>query len=548
MRILVAYYRTLTTQSSASVSAGVLAARLRDAGHQVRIAVLERGGRRDDISEFLEESPDAVIMKPNFKDAGRLPGNLRAIRERAGRVPVFLYGPFAVLDADRLLQAFPEVAAILLPDHEALCARTLAGFAGEPGGPGSGFIVRGDGSPVVMRAEPDAIEAELWSGGPARDVERQEPILLANIEASRGCARSCSFCHVPAFGRQGMGRVSRRPVPSLIEEIDALAAMGKRYLIFNDPILGGGGPDGAAYLRELAAALRGRSGRMLFMAYLTLNDIERHREEVLGLIEAGLARVFIGVESADPAGARRLRKGVRVETYGAVKRWLLARDVVPHIGFMLFHPFATADEIRRGLDFLLAEDEMHRFGVVRERTRLVPGTPLFEEVARAGLAMRPADDTDAWDYRFADPAVQAAHARFRHAFETIGVALLERLEHLFVSAEFLGNIAARLEIEPGWRSGYGRLAQRRAAFSSALHEVGTAALDARPPGMGMPGRFRDLRERAEEDWRDFVAGLEACGLQSPLDWFTTGDLACEANRPQGYTGRWDRTRSGRITV
>src|SRR5690606_26324825 len=54
----------------------------------------------------------------------------------------------------------------------------------------------------------------------------------AEVEASRGCPYSCSFCAKENF----RDKYRRRPVPVLLDEIDRLAVQGVEYVYFVDEI------------------------------------------------------------------------------------------------------------------------------------------------------------------------------------------------------------------------------------------------------------------------------------------------------------------------
>jgi hypothetical protein len=550
-RVTVAYYRTLTSQSSASLTAGYLTAFLRDSGFLVEICQLEIGRRAHDADDLITSAPQLIFYKPNFQDVHRLGPNLNALNSQLPGVAIGLFGPFAALNAESLLRQHPAIRGIILPNHEFLAGTRPAWWAGEseeeiP----PGIISRGAEGICSSPVTPSSVEANAYRLPPARDVEAREPIFIANLEASRGCLRGCTFCHIPQNAQLSGVPVLRRPVNDVIEEMRMLYSLGKRYFIFNDSIMGGGGsPSGLAWLQQFASRLRAEPSQYYFMGYFTLDLLDQNQALVADLAQAGMIRVFVGVEAATSRALRLFRKPVAVSRYSAVKVRLRERFIVPHIGFMLFHPFAEPADISSGLDFLYANDELHRFATIREQARLVPGTELIRQAAAAGLMLTPSDNGIPHPYRFANSSTRSIHARMCAAWDEVGVPLLERLEHLYVTGLFIENLVRRRGADD---DGFVRTAsafhdaRRRYGdlFSSMLRRL----LVPVPRWQPEEKVFADILEETEQCWSDLLAAASRAGLESPLSWVTTGDLRSETLRPSDYDGRWPTTRSGRLHV
>lgn len=548
LRVAVAFYRTLASQSSASLTAGYLAAHLRAAGHEVLLVPLEQVAGTDDLASVRAWAPDVFFYKVNFKDLDRLEENLAAAG--AAGIPVCLVGPFPVLHADAILAAHPEARAVLLPHHESRAAAGLDWLRGASDAPpADGFAFRGESGVTRRQAPEDALHVESYRVWPARDVEVREPIRIVNLEASRGCLRGCTFCHLTAMGEHAGAKLLRRPPADVVAEMRALHDIGKRYFIFNDSVFGGGAPDSTEWLREFCTEAAGLPPDVFFMAYFTLNHLDRERELISDLSGAGLIRVFVGLESATDVGNRRFRKGIRVENYREVKRLLRAQGVVPHIGFMLFHPFATPDELVTGLDFLLECDELHRFGVILEPARLVPGTLLMEQARDAGLLTAGAYAEVAHGYCFANAETQAIHDRFQEAFRLVDVPLLERIEHLFVTGEFIDNLIRRLAVpDAACERAAASLRSLRAAFASCFRAGCETLVNGGRWGAAEVATYQGIWEAVEERWQDLFRAAGECGLEDPLSWVPTGDLSSETSRPQDYDGRLATTRSGAMRL
>ncbi len=137
----------------------------------------------------------------------------------------------------------------------------------------------------------------------------------AEVEASRGCPYSCSFCAKIDF----RDRYRRRELGPLLEEIDALRAQGVGYLYFIDEIF--------LPNRPLLEALAGRGLRFGIQTRIDL-----WQPDMLALLgRAGCVSIEAGVESLTAAGRAELDKNCRLSTDELADRLILARR---HVAFV----------------------------------------------------------------------------------------------------------------------------------------------------------------------------------------------------------------------
>jgi anaerobic magnesium-protoporphyrin IX monomethyl ester cyclase len=137
----------------------------------------------------------------------------------------------------------------------------------------------------------------------------------AEVEASRGCPYSCSFCAKIDF----RDRYRRRDLATLLSEIDGLRAQGVRYLYFIDEIF--------LPNRPLLQALVGR--RIAFGIQTRLDLWKPDMLDLLG--EAGCVSIEAGVESLTQEGRAALDKDCRMTTDELTERLIRARRCVPFV-------------------------------------------------------------------------------------------------------------------------------------------------------------------------------------------------------------------------
>jgi anaerobic magnesium-protoporphyrin IX monomethyl ester cyclase len=137
----------------------------------------------------------------------------------------------------------------------------------------------------------------------------------AEVEASRGCPYSCSFCAKIDF----RDSYRKRNLAPLLEEIDVLIAQGVRYVYFIDEIFL---PD-----RPLLEALRARP-----VEFGVQTRIDLWKPEMLDLLgAAGCVSIEAGVESLTVAGRAALDKKCRMTTDELADRLIHARRSVPFV-------------------------------------------------------------------------------------------------------------------------------------------------------------------------------------------------------------------------
>jgi anaerobic magnesium-protoporphyrin IX monomethyl ester cyclase len=137
----------------------------------------------------------------------------------------------------------------------------------------------------------------------------------AEVEASRGCPYSCTFCAKDNF----RNHYRRRPPGVMLNEIDALRRQGVEYIYFIDEI----------FLPN-AELLQGLADRNLKFGVQTRIDL--WKPDMLALLgRAGCVSIEAGVESLTPEGRAALAKDCRLTTDQLADRLVEARKHVPFV-------------------------------------------------------------------------------------------------------------------------------------------------------------------------------------------------------------------------
>ncbi|HEX2656582.1 MAG TPA: radical SAM protein, partial [Xanthobacteraceae bacterium] len=137
----------------------------------------------------------------------------------------------------------------------------------------------------------------------------------AEVEASRGCPYSCTFCAKENF----RNHYRRRPIEIIVAEIDKLQRQGIEYVYFIDEIF--------LPNDKLLHALRDFG-----LKFGIQTRIDLWNNDALALLgEAGCVSVEAGVESLTPDGRATLNKHCKLTTEQLAERLMTAKEHIPFV-------------------------------------------------------------------------------------------------------------------------------------------------------------------------------------------------------------------------
>jgi B12-binding domain/radical SAM domain protein of rhizo-twelve system len=137
----------------------------------------------------------------------------------------------------------------------------------------------------------------------------------AEVETSRGCPYHCTFCAKDNF----RDRYRRRPVETVLDEVDELLSQGVEYIYFIDEIFLPNKP-----------LLEGLAERSVKIGVQTRLDLWNH-EMIELLARAGCASIEAGVESITEGGREELDKKCKLSTDELASRLIFAKRLVPFV-------------------------------------------------------------------------------------------------------------------------------------------------------------------------------------------------------------------------
>ena len=311
------------------IELGVSRRMLEDAGHMVHLidAHLHGLSSSDVTAEVAAFRPDMIVVTtaPTYLFWRCAPPELRVAQElvRAVRDLAPLLVAVGPHGSTTPRAALTKLGADIVVMGE--CEETLARLAaGERGFAGTCDRQDGEirvvGGPQAARfvdqpplSWPDDMIARHLHHHHRFEAEPIGP--GAEVEASRGCPYSCTFCAKENF----RNRYRRRPAEAVLEEIAGLQRQGVEYIYFIDEIFLPNEP-----------LLRGLVGRGLKFGVQMRIDL--WKPDMLALLgRAGCVSVECGVESLTPEGRDALAKRCRMSTEELAERLITAKRHIPFV-------------------------------------------------------------------------------------------------------------------------------------------------------------------------------------------------------------------------
>ena len=369
---------------------GYARALLTDAGHDAaifdaQIDGIDTAALQSRVADF---APDMIVVTtaPSYlfwrcaPPELRIPQHTLAALDGLGALTVAV-GPHASstpriavkkLGVDAGVQGECEEVLVKLADTPREAWGTIAG------------LVRRDNEEIVVQGGPQAVDmarlpALRWHPDivqrHAHHHHRFDTALHgpgAEMEVSRGCPYHCTFCAKDNF----RDRYRRRPLATILDELDGLIAAGASYVYFIDEIF--------LPWRELLEALVERP-----VEFGVQTRIDLWRPDMLDLLgRAGCVSIEAGVESLTPHGRDWLDKDCKLSTEELRDRLIHAKRSVPFVQANLIMTAGDDPEI-----IMRWREELQQHGVwANEPVPLFPypGSPEYRRIW--GLT-----DDDAWE-------------------------------------------------------------------------------------------------------------------------------------------------------
>ncbi len=362
-----------------------------------------------------------IGLSAQINSLARLESLYRELRINAPNTPIVIGNLLGIYASEQLLSLFPD--AIIcegegeLPFAEMFEAVTKARVTLSSSVlsriPGLAF--RNGGKTVRTGAR----LADLSIIPPPRRDFAAELVRLggiARIESSRGCHWGrCEFCSVAS--RFGLGGHRRFSAQRILEDLFQLARAGIRSPYFSDEDFFGQHYGESSKLARSICALKkdGKLPRNLsYFASVLAADVNNPagREALRVWKSAGLREVFVGIEAGADNEIRRFSKKANAATNTSALGTLLAMGFQVDIGFIMFEPEMTLDDIKINIAWLKTQPLAEVDSRVTKCLRVQPRTGFESKYSHLITGPLLVDELS-YPIRFQDERVQWIESEFR---------------------------------------------------------------------------------------------------------------------------------------
>ncbi len=433
-------------QENGNLGLGYLASMLRAHNYQIEIIDFEREPL-EIFNRIKELNPIIVGFSLIFQlYIDRFERLISYLRRHGVKAHFTMGGHFPTLSYERTLRLLPGLDSVVRFEGE----YTLLELADVINGDGDWQAING----IAYRRYGEVVANPMRSlianldelPFPDRSYSASGPLgrQAMQIVASRGCARTCSFCSIHTFYRTAPGKVVRTRNPSeVVREMRALYdERGITIFTFQDDDFPLFGPVWHRWTRSLLAELHRAdlAKRIIWKINCRADAVDP--DLFAEMRKAGLYFVYMGLESGTEEGLKTLNKRMTVAQNIRAVEILKALDLTFEFGFMLFDPSTTFESIAENLDFLRRVIGDGSDGLAFCRMIPYDGTPIKDELERQG---RLRGTVTAPDYDFLDPRIDKFYGAVRSILQVTGwVHTLRGMSGMLNSAKNEAAIAKRL--------------------------------------------------------------------------------------------------------
>ncbi len=390
-------------QHQGNLGLGYLAAVLREHGYSVRVVDIEQSPA--EILKIAQEiNPILIGFSLIFQFfIDRYAALLYVLRVHGIDCHFTMGGHFPSLSFQQTLDLVPELDSVVRFEGEmTLLEMADAISRGKDWRDIHGLVYRRDQELVKTPARA-LVENLDQLPYPERNYE-PEAVLgrsIMPIIASRGCARTCSFCSIHTFYRAAPGKIVRTRKPAeVVKEMKMLhEERGVTIFLFQDDDFPLFGTVWRRWANEFVDELH-RSGlpdKVIWKMNCRADAVDR--DLFIRMKEAGLYFVYMGLESGSEQGLETLHKQITVEQNLRAVNILKSIGLMWEYGFMLLDPSSTFESVRENLAFLRTILADGCLPVTFCRMLPYDGTPIKDELVRTG---RLRGDVCSPDYDFLD--------------------------------------------------------------------------------------------------------------------------------------------------
>lgn len=429
-------------RSAEHVGLGMIAAYLREKGHQVSILEVKNAKVKKNYENLLPGDYDLVGFTTTCITLADVLTVAKNLKDCCEEVKIVLGGHMATFSGREILEQYPQIDYIISGEGEITFDELVTCL--EQDGDLSkvkGIYYRRENE--VIRNEDRELIPDLDAlPFPARDqfLSNVKNTQYIRISTSRGCYGGCAFCS-NFVGRKQKGPWWRGRSPkNVVDEIEQLVQKYEFHTFdfvdssFEDP-----GEEGKKRIGEIANEIINRKLNIYYNCCFRAENWKDEDKPLLDLlIQSGLEKVNIGFESGNDRGLKILNKRARMaDNWKVIEVLRDFADIYITFGFIMLHPYSTMEDLADNAKFLyktgIGQVIRHYFW----QLEVYPGTLMEEKLIKDELLLKEYDVTDGmYKYKFIDSRVTVFPDIFKSILELDSVwdfEIFDIIIHTFIT-------------------------------------------------------------------------------------------------------------------
>ncbi|HEX2925539.1 MAG TPA: cobalamin-dependent protein, partial [Ruminiclostridium sp.] len=349
-------------RSTEHVGIGLLSSCLRSSGHTVRVVEVSKAevdnGAHTELEEGNFDMMGFTTSCINMSDVLKVAD---CVKKASPKTHIFLGGHMATFWGEKILKEYPQVDSIIYGEGEATVVELTEALKSNGGNLSEiksliyrdkcGVVIKNEVRPLIpdldQLPDPDRDQFELHN----------HSFQYLRISSSRGCLGRCGFCS-SFVGRCQPGAAWRGRSPKLV--VDEIEGLVKKYNFhtfdFVDSAFEDPGRIGKQRISAIAQEILDRNLEIFYNCCFRAenwDDTKENRDLLDILIRSGLEKVNIGFESGNQRGLTILNKRASInDNHRTLKLFADFPDIYITFGFIMLHPYSTAEDLQDNADFL----------------------------------------------------------------------------------------------------------------------------------------------------------------------------------------------------
>lgn len=353
--------------------------------HDYSVKIIDQNLSKESMEELLDEvqtvQPQLIGVACYQEAYISLKHFIRKTKEILPKTHISLGGIFATNSFQIILSEIKELDSIILGDGEETLLQLANAIYNHHNWTKINHLTYPD-DPLLDQKTPKFDTDLSTLPNPSRDTL---PIVLKNglyplLIGSRGCYGNCTYCSITTKNRQRRCR----EITAIIDEMEELSTnFGRNYVHMVDDTFIGKSQKDHQRIEQFAHELIRRNKNLQFSIECRADEVNHELMRLLK--EAGLTSVFMGIESGYQPTLDLFRKGITVEENLQALKTLRELGIPFTIGFIMFHPYTTFDEIKANLNFLFQTEQKNMLDSLHKKLMVFHNSRIAEDLRAKGL-------------------------------------------------------------------------------------------------------------------------------------------------------------------